>query len=229
MLVLVTRPAEDQARTAAALAERGHRALAVPVMRVAPIELPPLPGDAAAVVATSAHAFAPVAGGLSAAILALPVFVVGDNTAEAARKAGFADVTSAAGDVSGLIALLAREGPSAGPIVYLAGTPRRDALERASELASRLGVVETYRAEGTPDFPERLAAACGDDWPEAVLHFSANQAAHLAGFLGDARLGPLRAARHLAISAQAGAPLTGLVPWTAARKPTLPGLLDLLD
>lgn len=47
----------------------------------------------------------------------LPVFAVGDATAEAARTAGFDPVRSAGGDLSDLARLLAAEGPRTGVVM----------------------------------------------------------------------------------------------------------------
>jgi len=57
MAVLVTRPAPDNERTAAALRARGFEVLLAPMLRFEPIPLPADAGrDAAAVIATSSNA-----------------------------------------------------------------------------------------------------------------------------------------------------------------------------
>ena len=55
---------------------------------------------------------------------ALPVFAVGRRSAEAMAAAGFADVTSADGDVSDLAQLVAARLKPAARLLYLAGEDR---------------------------------------------------------------------------------------------------------
>ena len=63
---------------------------------------------------------------------ALPVFAVGERTAQAAREQGFTDVTSAEGNVSDLADLVAARLTPPARLLYLAGE------ERAGDLAGAL-------------------------------------------------------------------------------------------
>lgn len=133
-----------------------------------------------------------------------PVLTVGDATADAARQAGFQDVTSASGALDDLAALIRRT-PDAGPVLAcLAETP-------AGDLAARVGggveirTLPVYRAVPTPATPPE---AC-----DAVLIHSPRAALELTR-----RLTPDAARSRLAvaISPAAAAPLAPL-PFAGVR------------
>lgn len=107
MRMLVTRPEPAAADTAKALAKLGIEPVIAPLL-VPQWFVPPLgEGPYDAIALTSANAVRGLDGiaGLST-LLSLPVFAVGDHTAEAARAAGFTDIRSADGDFADLVALL---------------------------------------------------------------------------------------------------------------------------
>jgi uroporphyrinogen-III synthase len=112
MAILVTRPQPDNASTAAALRARGWEVLAAPMLRFEKVILSFDPdADFGAVIVTSANALRaladqPVADHLLQLQLQLPLFAVGDRTAQAARDLGFARVFSAEGDAAALRELL---------------------------------------------------------------------------------------------------------------------------
>lgn len=210
MRVVVTRPQPQGKRTADALAARGHDVWEVPLMRVEPIEAD-LAGRWGAVVITSANA----AGAISdnpafAALRKLPVYAVGQRSAQAAQEAGFGNVTSAGGDVRDLVQLLReRHADALAPLLYLAGEDRAADLVAelaAHGIASEIRVV--YRTVTAP-FPDELVAAleAGGD-VQAVLHFSRRSAenyvagAHAAGVTEQAM-----DVRHYCLSAQVAVPL----------------------
>ena len=135
MRLVVTRPHADSERTAAALRARGHEVLIAPLMRVEPAAAD-FSGNWGAVIITSANAPGAVAGNPAcAALFKLPCFAVGRRSAEAARQAGFANVTSAGGDVRDLLRLVAeRRADATAPLLYLAGE------DRAADLVAELAV-----------------------------------------------------------------------------------------
>lgn len=135
---------------------------------------------------------------------ALPVFTVGDATAEAARAAGFRAVRSAAGALGDLAGLLTAE--AAGPVLA------PGALEPAGDLTALLAgqvevrVLPVYEAVAT-----RAAAPAGFD---AVLVHSPRAGRALAA------LGPFAGQAATVISEAAAAPLrprSGLEIRVAAR------------
>jgi uroporphyrinogen-III synthase len=231
MRVAVTRPRPDGERTAAALRARGHDVLLAPLLGIEPVAAD-LSGAWGAVAMTSANA----AGSVGAAphLLHLPVFAVGRHTAEAARAAGFRDVTAAEGDSRDLAGLIAREGAGArAPLLYLVGADR--AFESERELRERgiaVNTVVVYRATMLP-YTAALTETLAKGTLAAVLHFSARSAqsylagAMAAGIAAERALAP----QHLCLSAQVAAPLqaAGAAHLRVAARPEEAALLDLVE
>ena len=157
----------------------------------------------------------------------MPVFVVGETTARAAREAGFAQPFSADGDVEALAALISRTRP--GPVLCVS------AREPAADLPGRLqaeGVsaraVAVYAALDRAPAPETLARLAGFD---AVLLHSPRAARGLAGVLERA---PAPALRALCLSQAVADPLAaalsagGVGSVAFASRPRESALLDLL-
>lgn len=233
MRVVITRPQPASERTAAALAARGHDVWEVPLMRIEPIEAD-LAGTWGAVVITSANAPSAIAGNPAfAALLELPVYAVGRRSAEAAQQAGFADVTSAGGDVRDLVQLIAeRHAEARAPLLYLAGEDR--AADLVGELASHAIAAQmrmVYRAVTAP-FPDELVAAleAGGD-VQAVLHFSKRSAEnYVTGARAAGVAEQAMDVRHYCLSAQVAAPLqaAGAKRITVAPRPEETALIELL-
>src|SRR6267142_4217138 len=104
MAVLVTRPHPDDEATAAALRAKGFEVLPAPMLRFEPVAFHD-DADAryGAVIATSANALRAIEAHLAGSrLLALPLFAVGERSAEAARHAGFRDVIVAEGNAEAL-------------------------------------------------------------------------------------------------------------------------------
>src|SRR5262245_17279550 len=180
MRILITRPEPDAERTAQALRARGHDVVLAPVLRVETLDADVGAPPWAAVLMTSANAARAVATHSQRdEIIRRPAFTVGDRSAEAARAAGFTDVTSAKGDAEALIALVgSRLTPGTAPLLYLAGAER--AADVAGALAGRGFTVRTavvYRAAALTVLPSDAAAALGAGRIDAVLHFSARTVA----------------------------------------------------
>src|SRR5262249_7373383 len=129
MHVVVTRPQADAERTAAALRARGHDVLVTPLMRVEPIVVD-LGGEWSASAITRPNAENAIAGNTARDMLIkLPLLAVGRRSAETAQQAGFADVTSADGDVRELARLIeASRHRTEGTVLYLAGEDRASDL-----------------------------------------------------------------------------------------------------
>jgi uroporphyrinogen-III synthase len=198
-------------RTAAKLRARGHEALIAPLLRVEMLA-PDLPAGAwCAVVMTSANAARSVERDPRLAeLVGLPAFVVGRRTAEAARAAGFAEVTSADGNEQDLARLIGtRLRGSAAPLLYLAGEDRQGNL--ATDVAMhglRVSTIEVYRASKVSRFPPAAGQALAAGRLDGVLHYSGRSAqayvdcAEAAGIL-DRALAPF----HCCLSAQVAEPL----------------------
>lgn len=230
MNVLVTRAAEDAARTAAGLARLGHRAIEAPAIAIVPQAYAvPVPGPAA-LVATSRHAFAnPLPERISRD---LPAFAVGGRTADAARAAGLRDVRIGAGDAEALLPLIALTLPRPGPLLYLAGRDRKPGLEAALAKAGyKVEVVEAYAAEPAAAWPEAAIDALRARAVDATLHYSrrsANLVLSLAAAHGVAA--EVVALKHVCLSDDAAAPLVaaGAASVAIAARPDEDALFEAL-
>jgi len=182
MRVLVTRPADQAARTVKNLAARGHHALVAPVLEIVPTGATPPDGPFDLVLATSAQAFA-ARRGLARQLRAAPVACVGDMTAQAAREAGFA-VTFVAPRAEALADRLIAEIGSARAL-YLAGRERKPLLEeRLGAAGWGLVVVETYAAQAVAHWPDEVKAALDAGMIDAALHYSPRSARLALSLMG---------------------------------------------
>jgi uroporphyrinogen-III synthase len=174
--ILVTRPEPGATRTAARLAAAGFDAVVLPLTRIAPLDFAMPEGVFDAVIVTSAQALRKV---YSARLRQLPLYAVGEATAKAAQRAGFADIRTGGGAVSSIVALVKASARPAAALLYLCGRVRRPELESALGAAGfRLTAVETYNAVPI-DYPEaELSDRLGETPFDAVALMSA-QAAEL--------------------------------------------------
>jgi len=222
MRIWITRAEPGASRTAEKLRALGHEPVVAPLL-----EVHALPGaidldGVGALAFTSANgvrAFAERAPDPGFG-RSLPVFAVGDATAAAARKAGFAEVASAAADLDALADLIAARAPALRGTVLAPG-PREPAGDLPRALAAQ-GVTARALAlyETLPMFPPK-----GMTPADAVLIHSPKAAERLAVVLGG-RPGPAA----YCISPAAAAPLAGRpfarIAWAA--RPDEDSLLALL-
>jgi uroporphyrinogen-III synthase len=198
VLVWITRAKPGAAETAERVAQLGSTPLIAPLTELKPLK-PELDLSAAAALAfTSANgvrAFAHLTHERG-----LPVFTVGEATAEAARAAGFAEVRSADGDVGALAELIAAT--PCGPVLH------PGAAEPAGDLAGALAQkglpcrsLALYEAV---DVEPRDALLRWDEI-EAVLVHSPRAARALAALVWDK---PAPGMRAFCISPAAAEPLT---------------------
>lgn len=172
MRLLVTRPPEDAARFVAALRAGGHTAVVAPLLEIAVRATAPDLAGVQALLFTSANGVRAFAA--NSARRDLPVFAVGDRTAELARETGFRDVRSAAGDVAALAALAAAQAePAAGALLHVAGSKRAGDLAGALEdagFAVRRAVL--YDARPVAALPEAARRALAQGALDGVGFFS---------------------------------------------------------
>jgi uroporphyrinogen-III synthase len=234
MRLLVTRPEPDAERTASELRERGHTVVTAPLLRIEPVDNAEIgPGPFAAVLVTSANAASAIARHKRFGQLrALPVLAVGDRSAQAMRGVGFADVTSADGNVADLARLVGERFKRGASLLYLAGADRAGDL--AGMLSGRGLAVRTivvYCAIAAASLPPAAVAAIADGI-DGVLHFSRRSAetyvsAARAGGLGEAALTrPV----HFCMSAHVAEPLAeaGAAHTRVAETPTEAALMALI-
>ncbi len=122
MRLLITRPREDGEPLAVLLEERGFETVLDPMMTVSDIDAPdPDLAGIQAVLVTSANGIRAFARRHEDR--QIPVYTVGDASAQAARGLGFKAVTSADGDVETLAALVRGAlDPDQGALLHIAGS-----------------------------------------------------------------------------------------------------------
>ena len=240
MVVLVTRQQPDDEATAAALRARDFEVLKAPMLRFEPVAFQD-DTDAAygAVIVTSANALRGIEPHLeNSRLLALPLFAVGERTADAARDAGFEKVISADGDAAGLrdcvlASVKTKELKKASPLLYLAGADL--ARDLAGELGERGFTVvthTTYRMAAVSSLPREICDAFAAHRIEAVLHYSRRSA---RAFLQAARAGGVEisalAIPQCCISAQVATVVrdAGATQVVVAATPDENALLEALD
>lgn len=230
MRVLVTRPLPDGERTAGALRGRGYDVLMAPLMQVKSIAAD-LAGDWSGVIISSANAVRALAPRQIASLNKLPLFAVGQRSADAAREAGFTNVGSADGDAGDLIRLVASQGDKSATYLYLAGEDRAADVE--GELVKR--GIKTRTAivyqNVTQAYPPELVGALRNRKIDAALHFSRRSAENYVNGAKAAGLGPMAwSPQHFCLSAQVAEPLraAGVGRIAVAPEPNEAALLAIL-
>jgi uroporphyrinogen-III synthase len=229
--VLLTRPLEDSLASAAALAERGVGAVIAPLLDIVPHEDPPPLSGVQALLITSANGIRAFAQ--QSERRDLPVYAVGDASAQMARTLGFTTVESAAGAVDDLAALVRqRLDPQAGMLLHPAGSALAGDL--AGQLAQEGFAVrryQAYAARPVAALPEPARQALTSGEVQAVLLYSPRTAAQFRALVTAAGLAaacrPIDALCLSAAVAEALEPLA-FCHIRVAERPEQPSLFDLL-
>ena len=232
MRLLVTRPEPEATRTAQAVRQRGHAVLVAPLLSTQAVEAD-FAGPYGGVLMTSANAARALAAHPRGAELTnVPAFTVGARSAEAARAAGFDDVTSADGALGDLVRVVAaRLAGSRTRLLYLAGEDRAGDL--AGELAAHGVAVDTvviYRAVAAERLPAELAQALSGKL-DGAMHYSRRSVTTLIALAEQA--GVLNAVLNLAhycLSDEVAAPLREAGAWqiSVASQPDEGALFGLI-
>jgi uroporphyrinogen-III synthase len=110
------------------------------------------------------------------------LFAVGEQTAAAARDAGFTHVVSAKGDATDLRDLVlasvrAKQLKNASTLLYLAGADMaRDLAGELGEHGLRIVTQTTYKMSPVASLPREVRDAFAANQVEAVLHYSGRSA-----------------------------------------------------
>lgn len=147
--VLITRPEPSASLTAAKLADLGFSPVLLPISRIVALEfaIPSRGFDARfeALAVTSANAFRHTDVEHLAPLKTLPLFVVGEGTAKAAKEAGFQKVIEGGGDAVHMAATMADQLPRGAKILYLAGRVRQPIFEAlVAETGFLMDVCDVY-------------------------------------------------------------------------------------
>jgi len=235
MRLLITRAAEEAARTAAKVAQKGHLAILSPVLEMVPTGALWPGGVVDAVLATSAQAFelvsfAPDAPSPEVKRL-LPLYLVGTRTGEAAAASGFEGAYKIAPDAKAMAQRIIADLAAPARLLYLAGHDRKPDLETAlMEAAFSVEVLEVYAARAAAALAADAVAALAADEIDAVLHYSRRSAEILVSLMQAAVLDPSRL-RHVCISPDAAIPIreSGAPDVLVAVEPNEQSILALLD
>jgi len=154
MTLWITRSAPDNLATARRLKAMGYGSIVVPVLHTFAIDHDPGEGRPDAIVFTSAHA---VRHHRRPAVNdTIAVFAASDGVADAARSAGYANITSTADDPRILAGLLAHVLPPGGRLVEFCGL-------QTSPWLSRCLSVRGFRVDRVPVYDVAAADPAGFD------------------------------------------------------------------
>lgn len=223
-LVILTRPAAQSARFAAALQARfGPLAVLISPLLMPELLVPPLPDRRFSALILTAQTAVQALAGISAP-LPRRAFCVGDRTAEAAQNAGLQAI-SAHGDAEDLIRLIQAHHP-APPLLHLRGRDSRGEIAArltAAGLETQEAVVYDQRPH--PLTPEAFAALSGPG-PVLCPVFSPRTASLLAKALPQPHA-PLQIA---AMSQATATPLLRCAPVAIeiAARPDADALMDAM-
>ena len=207
MRVVLTRSSEDAAATAARLAALGFTPRFAPAVSISPTGAGPPDRDFDALIATSAAAFTVLPSERYAKLVSLPLYVVGERTAEAAARVGLSAPRAIAPGAATLAALICDKLPQNSRALYLAGRDRMSGIEEALTAAGhRLTVCEIYEAVAREAWSAEEAQAYADG--DVVLYYSRRSAEIAAALAEKSGLTEkLPAILHLCISESAAEPL----------------------
>lgn len=230
MRVLVTRPVEDAKETAALLLARGHEPLIAPLLDIRFFDGELALDGVQAIAATSSNGVRAVARRTERRDL--PLFAVGEKTADVARGLGFARIETGPGDAASLArSICGWARPDQGTILYAAGETDTGSFEpalAASGYSVRRDVL--YAAVPAGVLPANARAAIAGRSLDAVLLFSPRTAHIFASLVGREELAAcMRDVRICCISdaAAVGKLLKSTV--CVAARPDQESLLRLLD
>lgn len=185
MRILVTRPEPGATRTAAFLKERGHEPVMLPLSKIVPIshKIPDGPFDAVAI--TSSNALEYASEDLLAILSGLEGHVVGERTANAARKAGLT-VRGVAKNAHDLARLMADQLAPQSRLLYMSGRVRMPTFEDDIRAANmEITTVETYDTKEISYTTDLVKSIIGEDPIDGVLVYSVVAAKAVRDLLGE--------------------------------------------
>jgi uroporphyrinogen-III synthase len=208
--VILTRASEDAAATAKRLTALGYIPLFAPALSIRWTDATPPEGPFDALIATSAAAFTVLPAERYAALASIPLFVVGERTAEAAMRIGFGKPRAIAPGAATLAAQICDKLPLKSRALYLAGRDRMSDIEETLKAAGhRVAVCEIYEAPAREAWSDEEANAFASG--DVALYYSKRSAEIAIALAQRANLDEkLRAILHLCISENAAEPLHGV-------------------
>ncbi len=236
MLVLVTRPEPDAIKLVGALQQRGHQAMASPLMsvRYSTLDVAMLEG-VTGLIATSRHGLRALVGTDALEVArGLTVFAVGRATALEARRMGFRRVVKGPGTAEALGPLIASMvDPAEEVLLHLAGS--RIAYDLGGELSLQglnVSVETVYAMQPARELSAPVCDAVRHGKIEAVMLMSPQTAAIWSRLVTQHRLGDhVSGIVHLCLSDAVADKLKvlGGVPIEVAEAPNLEEMLALVE
>ncbi|MET4697238.1 uroporphyrinogen-III synthase [Constrictibacter sp. MBR-5] len=233
MRALITRPRENAGAIARALSERDIEPIQEPLLEIRATDHGPIDLDGVqAVLLTSAFGAREFA--TSTERRDLPIFAVGDATADAARNAGFDKVESARGDAEALAMLVMEKlKPADGALLHAGGrTIAGDLAGQLGEAGYEVRRVELYSALPAPALSIETIEALKSGGLDLVLFFSPRTAGTFVRLVQEAGVADRCAqVTALCLSAQVAEAARG-VGWRRveiADRPEQPAMIALVD
>ena len=189
MRVLITRPGEDGKALAEILGTSGVETVIEPLLAIKHIHGTALNVDSIqAMLLTSANGVRALARRTDRRDI--PVYAVGDSTATTARKAGFAQVHSASGNVETLVELVIEIlNPEDGPLLHIAGSEVAGNLIGLIERAGFQCTREVlYEAIAERSLKSLTITALKNNQIDAVALYSPRSAENFVELIRKARL-----------------------------------------
>jgi uroporphyrinogen-III synthase len=218
--VLLTRPREDSEDLARDVERLGYHPVIEPMLTIEPVAfVPPDLPVYSGLIFTSAQAprFFPASSRLD-----IPVYTVGDQTAAAARAAGYCDVRSASGDVEDLEQMITG---IPGTFLYVRGEDVSRPLHRAVDQ------VTVYRAVKSPEMSPQCLSLLKNGEISHALFFSRRSAKTFVDLIHQNKLeGAVSGINALCIGAGM-VELLSVLPWRridVASAQNRAAMLDLL-
>lgn len=229
MHLLVTRAEPDASATAGRLTALGHTVTIEPLLRVV-LNAPPgdLPQPAGLVLTSRNGVRALTTWPQAAAWRDVPLFAVGEATADAATAAGFTRVSAGEADGEALVTVIEAALPAnRGPVIYAAARDLSGNLaERLEAAGYDLQMVEAYRAERVDGLRPAVLAALAAGSIDGALFYSRRTALTFRDLVAGR---PIRLAHVFALSDRVAGPLIGLASALhVAATPDEASLLDLI-
>ncbi len=190
MYLLITRPIEDADTTIAALEQRGHSTVSVPLLTIEPVRNLSFDlRNAQGLVITSANGIRIFAQANKQRDV--PIYAVGQASADQASALGFTRVAAAQGDVPSLARLIEQSCDSeAGPLIHVSGVQRagdiKGLLEAAGFMVRRENAYCARALDHMPETLTRLLAFKDRTGLDGVLFFSPRTARIFKELVTDA-------------------------------------------
>nr|WP_321455237.1 uroporphyrinogen-III synthase [uncultured Cohaesibacter sp.] len=233
MKILVTRPEIDQQQTISALDKLGFEGISSPVMDIVPLSFILPDTDWQALVVTSRNGLRMLSSDDVGRFQDVPLYCVGERTAELARQLRFSNVAVVAATSAALAEQLIRQLiPQRGPVLYLAGKIRSGSVDRdLKDHGFSVCLQEVYEMRKRARFSQEAFEAIVSHNLHGVLVYSARTCRILLSLLEQYGLRDhLDNVIFYCLSPAVALPLKGLgYPLVVAKSPNERSLLECLD